>query len=64
MKKFFKFITCIVSLTAIGYTGYSLYKKYVEKDVEADDDFDDSFEDDSFKEGKSKREYVTINLDK
>ncbi|MCQ2538165.1 MAG: hypothetical protein MJ124_07185 [Lachnospiraceae bacterium] len=65
MKKIFKFVSCVVSLAAIGFTGYTLYKKYVVKDQdETDDGFDDLFEDDSFKEGKSKREYVNVDIDK
>ena len=65
MRRFFRFLGTVISLSAIAYTAYSLYEKYGNKTEDKDDDdFDDFFEDSSFKEGKGeKREYVTIDID-
>ena len=66
MRRLFKFLTTVISLGAIAFTAYTLYERYFKKDEDGkEDDFDDFFEDDAFKEGKSsKREYVTIDIDK
>lgn len=65
MKRFFKFIAGIVSLAAVSFGAYCVYKKVSsvkesDEDKE-DDDFDSLFEEE-IDENKSDREYVSIHI--
>ncbi len=63
MKKFFKAISALALTAGAAYGAYTLYQKFMEKEKNTEDSFDDDFEEEHFKEGKGKREYVTIDIE-
>ena len=63
MKKFFKAVTTLAVTAGAAYGAYTLYQKYMDKNKKSEDSFDDDFEDEHFREGKGKREYVTIDIE-
>ena len=67
MKKLFKFIVGVASISALACGAYYFFKKYVCKESQDDfDDFDDELDDyettDSTDSSADNREYVSINI--
>ncbi len=61
MKKFWKFVGGIVSMAAVAFGAYCVYKNVIAKKDDDDfDDFDDCFEDENAEDAD--REYVSINI--
>ena len=61
MKKFWKFVGGIVSMAAVAFGAYCVYKNVIAKKDDDDfDDFDDCFEDENTED--TDREYVSINI--
>ncbi len=61
MKKFWKFVGGIVSMAAVAFGAYCVYKNVIAKKDDDDfDDFDDCFEDENAED--TDREYVSINI--
>lgn len=61
MKKFLKIVGGIVSMAAVAFGAYCVYKNVIAKKEDDFDDFDDCFEDDDTTENQD-REYVSINI--
>lgn len=61
MKKFLKFVGGVVSMAAVAFGAYCVYKNVIaKKEEDGFDDFDDCFEDEGADDAD--REYVSINI--